>query len=382
MRVAVVGVMAESVVSFRGDMLRSMVANGHEVLALAPENDEGVRATLAEMGVMYRSVPLRRAGLNPIRDALTVASLVRTFRRFRPDVVLVYAAKPVVYGSIAARVVGVPLRSAMITGAGSAMGGGPHVGRRMLARVLRSLYAIALRQVHVVFFQNPDDERLFRRLGLVGARHHIVLINGSGVDLARFSPEPLPPEPVTFLMIGRIIRDKGVYEYFEATRIVRRTCPEVRFQLLGQLDSNPTAVSRAELERWRGEGTFDYLGTTSDVRPYLARAHVCVLPSYGEGMPRSVLEAMAMGRAVLTTDVPGCRETVKDGQNGLIVPARDAAALADGMLRLVAEPERLEAMGQKSRAMAEQRFDVNTVNRVILSALGLASGPAGFSSEP
>lgn len=382
MRVVVVGVQAESVVSFRGDMLRSMALSGHRVLALAPENDARVRATLAEMGVEYGTVPLRRTGLNPIRDALTAASLVRTFRRFRPDVVLVYAAKPVVYGSIAARVAGVPMRTAMITGVGSALGGGPRLRRRLLSLVLRNLYAVGLRQSHIVFFQNPDDEALFRRLHLVGARHRVVLINGSGVDLERFSPQPLPVGPITFMMIGRIIRDKGVYEYVEAARIVRRTHPEVRFQLLGQLDPNPSGVSQAELEAWRDEGTVEYLGHTSDVRPYLARAHVSVLPSYGEGMPRSVLEAMAMGRAVLTTDVPGCRETVENGQNGLIVRARDAAALSDGMLRMLAEPERLERMGQRSRAIAEQRFDVHAVNRVILGTLGLAAGLAHSPSTP
>lgn len=371
MRVAVVGVLAESILTFRGEMLRSMAAHGHDVLAIAPEDDSGVRDALAAMGVGYTTVSLERTSMNPVHDLATVLSLVRTFRRFRPDAVLVYAAKPVIYGSIAARLARVPLRSALITGVGSALAGGSGPRRRGLSALMRRLYQLALRGVHLVFFQNPDDERLFRSLGLVGPRHRVVRVNGSGVDLIRFAPMPLPQPPVTFLMIARLIRDKGVAEYVEAARIVKRDHPEARIQLLGALDPNPSGISAAQLETWRAEGAVDYLGSTPDVRPFLAGAHVCVLPSYGEGMPRSVLEAMAMGRAILTTDVPGCRATVEAGRNGWLVPPRDAAALADRMIRMLSEPERLEPMGRASRALAEERFDVHAVNAAILGAMGL-----------
>jgi glycosyltransferase involved in cell wall biosynthesis len=353
-------------------MLRSMVASGHKVLAVAPEEAPEVRTALREIGVAYATVPLRRASTNVLRDAATLLSLVRTFRRFRADAVLVCAAKPVVYGSMAARLAGVSMRAAMITGVGSAFGGGPGYRRRAVSVLLRRLYWVGLRQVHVVFFQNPDDERLFRSLGLLGDRQRIVRINGSGVDLARFSPVPLPGGPPTFLMIARLIRDKGVREYVEAAGEVRRVHPEARFQLLGPLDPNPTAISADELAAWRRAGVVDYLGTTSDVRPYLACAHVCVLPSYGEGTPGAVLEAMAMGRAVITTDVPGCRETVEHGRNGLLVPARDVRALAAAMIRMIEEPQLLAPMGIQGRAIAEERFDVHSVNRVILGAMGLA----------
>jgi glycosyltransferase involved in cell wall biosynthesis len=371
-RVAVVGGFALSLVRFRGTMLQSMTAHGHEVLALAPEDDARVRAALESMGVEYDTLALHRTGTSPFRDVVTVVSLARTFRRFRPDVVLAYTAKPVIYGSIAARLAGVPLRVAMITGVGSGFARGSGLGQRTLSSLLRSLYRVGLRQAHVVLFQNPDDERLFRSMGLVGRRHRVIRINGSGVDLDQFAPAPFPPGPITFLMISRLIREKGVREYVEAARAVRRAHPEVQIQLLGPLDPNPSGISAQELEVLRAEGAVEYLGSTSDVRPFLARAHVCVLPSYyGEGVPRSVLEAMAMGRAVLTTDSPGCRETVEDGRNGLLVAPRDAAALAEGMLRMLAMPERLEPMGRHSRAIAEERFDVHSVNRVILGAMGL-----------
>ena len=376
MRVAVVSAFAESLPTFRGEMLRSMVANGHVVLGLGPEDHPAVRSALAALGVAYATVPLDRTGMNPLRDAWTVAMLAKRYRDFRAEAVLVYSPKPVVYGSIAARLAGVPLRAAMITGVGSALAGGPGPRRRALALLLRSLYAISLRHVDIVFFQNSDDERLFRAMGLVRRRQRVVRINGSGVDLEWFSPAPLPPKPITFLMIARLIRDKGVAEYVEAGRRVRRAHPDVRVQLLGSLDPNPSAISPREFDEWRREGVVELLDITADVRPHLAGAHVYVLPSYGEGMPRSVLEAMAMGRPILTTDVPGCRETVVPGRNGLLVPPRDAAALADGMLRMMAEPARLVSMGRESRAMAEERFDVHAVNREILQAMGLDRGPA------
>jgi glycosyltransferase involved in cell wall biosynthesis len=373
-RVAVVGGFAASLIGFRGDMLRSMVELGHEVMAMAPEDDPAVAARLMEMGVAFRPVPLRRTGLNPVRDAATVIALARAFRAYRPDVVFVYAVKPVIYGSLAARLAGVRLRVAMITGTGSAFSGGRGRSRRVLSWLVRRLYGAALAGVHVVFFQNPDDERLFRSLGLVGHRgQRIVRVGGSGVDLTRFSPTPLPPGPVTFLLIGRVIRDKGVAEYVEAARRVRLVRPDARFQLLGPLDTNPSAISSQELDAWVAAGAIEYSGWTADVRPNLAAAHVCVLPSYGEGMPRSVLEAMAMGRPVLTTDVPGCRETVVPGRNGLLVPARDPVALEQAMLQFIDMPDRLAEMGLESRRLAEERFDVRAVNRTILEAMGLSS---------
>jgi glycosyltransferase involved in cell wall biosynthesis len=315
--------------------------------------------------------------MNPVRDAGTTVALARAFRRFRPDAVFVYAVKPVIYGSLAARLARVPLRVAMITGTGSAFGGGGSRKRRLVSWLVRRLYRLGLAGVHVVFFQNPDDERLFRSLGLVGrGGQRILRVGGSGVDLSKYSPVPLPTGPLTFLLIGRVIRDKGVAEYVEAAKRVRLVHPEVRVQLLGPLDSNPTAISKEELDGWVASGAIEYLGRTPDVRPNLAAAHVCVLPSYGEGMPRSVLEAMAMARPVITTDVPGCRETVVAERNGYLVPVRDAGALADAMIKLVEAPERLEAMGLEGRKLAEERFDVREVNRTIVEAMGLVAGPA------
>jgi glycosyltransferase involved in cell wall biosynthesis len=223
-----------------------------------------------------------------------------------------------------------------------------------------------------VFFQNPDDERYFVRSGMVSGRQRRVRINGSGVDLARFAAAPLPDGPVTFLLIARLIREKGIIEYVEAARLVKARHPGVRVQLLGSLDSNPTAIAAAEVDSWHKAGLIEYLGAVEDVRPILRQAHVSVLPSfYGEGVPRSLIEALSMGRAIVTTDMPGCRETVDRGRNGILVPPRDVGALADAMIRLVESPHELKAMAMAGRAVAEERFDVREVNRVILEAMGL-----------
>jgi glycosyltransferase involved in cell wall biosynthesis len=370
-RIVVVGPLAASLLAFRGELLRTMAREGHHVLGVAPEDDPRVRQALAAMGVAFDTVPMRRAGLNPIRDSVTTIALMRAFRAHRAELVLAYAAKPVVYGLLAARIAGVPRRAAMITGMGSALAGGGSIASRALARVVETLYRVALRTAHIVIFQNPDDEALFRRRGLVGRRQVIARVNGSGVDLDRFAVAPPAPPPLTFLMIARLIREKGVHEFVEAARLVRAQHPEARFQLLGPFDDKATGIDASRLEAWRSEGSVDYLGATDDVRPYLRAAHVCVLPSYHEGTPRSILEAMAMGRAVITTDAPGCRETVREGRNGMLVPVRDSAGLAAAMRRFIDEPELSLRMGREGRTLAEERFDVHAVNAAIIETLGL-----------
>jgi len=354
-------------------MLRAMVAGGHRVLAIGPEDDPAVRAELGAQRVEFTSVPLQRTGLNPLQDARTVLALTRVVRDFRPDAILMAAVKPIAYGSIAARVAGVPIRAAMITGVGTALGGGSGARARLVAAVVRRLYRVGLEGIDTVLFQNAEDEDLFRRLGLINDRHRLVRIPGSGVDIEYYRPEPMAPTPpVVFLMMSRLLRDKGVIEYLEAARRVKREVPGVRMQLLGRLDENPSGITERDLREIIAEGAVEYLGVAADVRPHLAGAHVCVLPSYREGTPKSLLEAMAMGRPLLATDVPGCRETVAPGRNGELVAVRDVDALVEAIKRMVAlGSDRLAAMGRESRAMAEERFDVRDVNRLILGSMGL-----------
>jgi glycosyltransferase involved in cell wall biosynthesis len=283
--------------------------------------------------------------------------------------VLSYTIKPVIYGTIAAAIAGVPQRAAMITGLGYAfLAGG--VARRATRVAAIALYRLALHRANIVFFQNADDQALFAELGLISYRNRVELLRGSGVDVGHFTPVPRPNRP-SFLMIARLVADKGVREYVEAARIVRRRCPDAMFRCVGTLDPNPASVRAPELQAWISEGTVDFLGELADVRPAIADALVYVLPSYREGMPRTVLEAMAMGRAVITSDAPGCRQTIVAGESGLLVPVRDPDALAAAMIRFIEEPGLAERLGDAARQRVVEMFDVNEVSARIIGALSL-----------
>ena len=371
MKVAVLGGYAPSLLNFRGPMMRAMQQAGHEVVGLAPDSNPEVTARLADLGIAYQSVPIARTGMNPIRDLASIRALTRTFQDMKPDLLLSYTVKPVIYGSLAAVRAGVPRRYAMITGLGSGLQG-EGFKDLLLARLIRAMYRKGIAANQGVIFQNPDDQAYFERHRLMPRDCATTLINGSGVDLEHFAQVPQPEVPLTFLMVARLVRDKGLLEYVEAARLLKSQGVRARCLLLGPFDTNPTAISRGALGAWEEEGILEYLGEAKDVRPFLAQAHVLVLPSYGEGTPRSVLEAMAMGRAVVTTLAPGCKETVLPEKTGFLVPVKDSAALAEAMGRFAADPELAPRMGKAGRAYAEEKYDVDKVNTVILRALSLS----------
>lgn len=376
MRVVVLGSYTPSLLNFRGPLIGAMVAAGHEVTGCAPlepgSDGRAVAEGLAALGARFQPVPLQRTGLNPLADAGSVLALARLFRRLRPDVLLAYTAKPVIYGAMAARLAGVPRVFAMIEGLGYAFTEGTELRRRLLRGVLGRLYRLALGLSDAVFFLNEDDRALFRERGILGPGTPSLRIDGTGIDLGHYAAAPPPAGPPSFLMIARLVRDKGVLEYVEAARLLRRRAPEARVRLLGPLDGNLSAIGPEAVARWQDEGAVDYLGETGDVRPYLRDCSVYVLPSYREGMPRTILEAMAVGRPVVTTTAAGCRDTVTEGGNGFLVPPRDAPALAEAMHRFVADPGLVPRLGAHSRALAERRFDVRRVNAAVLEAMGLA----------
>ncbi len=383
MRIVVVGGFAPSLVNFRRELLEALADAGHEVVACASEDDSGVRAELARRGVAYRPIPLSRTGANPLHDLETLRQFHRAWRDLRPDIVLAYTIKPISYGLLAARLAGVPGRYALITGLGTGLAEAPGLGGRIRRALAMAVYRRGLKGASAVLFQNPDNQAFFNAHRLVGAGDRQVLVNGSGVNLDHFAPSPPDVGRPTFLMIARLLIDKGIREYAEAARRVKARHPDARFLLVGPTDRNPMALPTAELEAWRREGVIDYPGAADDVRPHLRACSVYVLPSYHEGTPRSTLEAMAIGRAVITTDVPGCRETVRHGENGLMVPSRDAGALADAMETLIRQPAQVAAMGLASRRLVEERFDVHKVNRTILETLGIDwPGPRPSAAAP
>ena len=374
-KILLVAGLADSLVNFRGPLIAAFQAKGFVVHAAAPDYPTRSVAyqNLEAGGLIVHKVPMSRVGTNPFADFRTAWALWRLIRQIGPGVVLAYTVKPVVYGLLAAWLAGVPQRFALITGLGYAY---RRAGQRSRLEILVTvLYRFALARAHRVFFQNPDDLVFFQRLGILGPQTPSCVVNGSGVDLDLFPAKPLPASAfagsVSFLFIGRLLGNKGIREYAEAARLLKHRHPNAQFVLAGWIDDNPDAISQTELDCWTEDGRIKFLGRLEDVRPALEACSVFVLPSYSEGTPRAVLEAMAIGRPIVTTDAPGCRETVINGDNGFLVPVQDAKALANAMSRFINEPSLQYIMGARSRKIAEDKYCVLKVNAAILAGIGL-----------
>lgn len=373
MKIFVLASFGSSLSNFRGKLLAALAQIGAEVHVAAPDllTDAATMQTLASLGSNCHHVPIARTGMNPLQDSGALLAMLRLMRSVKPTHFLGFTIKPVIYGTLAAWLAGVPQRVALITGLGYAFSSETKGMRGALQRLLRVMYKLALRQATCVVFQNPDDRALFIELGLV-ERHKTALVNGSGIPLEDFVQRPLPPlEQCHFLLIARLLRDKGIHEYIGAARRVKQRYPHAVFHLVGWIDSNPSAIDEADLNAWIAEGLITYHGRLNDVRERLAASHVYVLPSYREGTPRTVLEAMATGRAVITTDAPGCRETVVHGDNGYLVPIRNTDALAQAMMQFLDHPEQIARMGQRSREIAIEKYDVHAVNAQMLKHMGV-----------
>jgi glycosyltransferase involved in cell wall biosynthesis len=361
---------AFSLVNFRGPLIADLVSENIRVYALAPDYDDELRKQMLVLGALPIDFCLARAGMNPWRDFVDMFKLVVLLRSLHPDVTLGYTIKPVIYGTLAAWLARVPRRVAMIEGLGyvfTCSGATMSWKRKLLLGTVSLLYRVALSRAHRVVFLNRDDNAEFVNGGLVDLSK-VVHLGGIGVDLDEWLPAPAVTTPVTFLLVARLLREKGIVEYAEAARLVKALHPGTRFLLLGGLDPNPGGLSQAEVQSWVNEGLLEWPGHV-EVKPWLVLTSVFVLPSYREGLPRSTQEAMSMGRPVITTDVPGCRETVIDGVNGYLVPVREAAALAEAMTRFVVNPTLIESMGCESRRMAEDQFDVHKINARMLKIL-------------
>ncbi len=381
MKIVIVASLTKSLINFRGSLLEAIVESGdHEVIACAPEDDQKTIGELRKIGVAFRRMPMARASTNPFADLHTLARLSLLFRKERPDIVLAYTQKPIIYGGMAARLSPRARFFAMQSGLGFAFS--EENTNRRLQRLVSFLYRIGVAKAETVFVFNSDDEAEMRVHKILGPRHSVVQVPGSGVDIGQFSEQPFPERP-TFLLVARLMRDKGLYEFVEAARRVRAANPSARFQILGPFDANPASIAAADLDRWREEGVIEYLGVTDDVRPFLADSTVFVLPSFHrEGLPRSILEAMATGRPIITTQTPGCRETVVEGENGFLVQARDAGALAEAMIKFMQDPLLAARMGAASRGLAETKFDVDIVNDRVLRTIGLRGDAACRSNAP
>lgn len=365
MKLVVVSPKNRTVYNFRGELIREMVAQRHQVIVTGPNTDniEQIEA----LGARFVKIPMNKNGINPFSDVRYLMQLWKLFRKERPDVMFGYTVKPVIYGAIAAKLAGVKHKVSMVTGLGYSFTA-ETTKAKILRLIVSVLYRVGFACADTVVFQNDDDRRQllsFKLLDFDKTR----LVNGSGVDMSKFTVADFPPK-TTFFMLSRLLKSKGVAEYLTACETVKKKYPDVKFALLGKYEYEmQDAVDKEYVERLVQSGVIERYEETDDVRPYYAACSVYVLPSYREGTPRTVLEAMAMGRPVITTDAPGCRETVVDGENGFLVPVKDADALADKMIQFIENPEWIVTMGQKSVTYCREKFDVVKVNQYMCKYL-------------
>lgn len=370
-RVILVASHAPSLPLFRGDLIRAIAGHGHEVLCLAPDYDSTTEAEVQRLGAATGHYRLERTGLSPRADLASLRALTAAITDWRADVVCGYTPKPAVYASLAAHRAGVARIVPMITGLGYAFNSGGSLKARAVRQIALMLYARAFARCHGVIFHNADDAALLQQAGALPPAVPGFVVGGSGVDLERFHALPFPPpsEGIVFLMIARLVRYKGVVEFCEAARALKARSARARFILAGPPETGPAGVPLDIVQGYAD--AVDYVGPQTDVHGLLARCHVYVLPSHGEGLPRTVLEAMAVGRPVITTTARGCRDTVVDGVNGRLVPVGDSEALSEAMRTMLMRPDLLPGMAAASRRMVTERFDVRLVTGQMLAALGL-----------
>lgn len=372
MKVLALSNQARSMSQFWRVLISKMTERGMEVACAIPQGDPDWENHLEGQGCRVINYSLDRKGLNPLADVRTFLELKNLFLREKPDMLFATTIKPVIYGCLAAHAAKVPAIFATITGLGYAFEADSFL-KKQLKRLSSRLYARSLANADGIFFQNQDDAALFQQLNILKPDARVLFAHGTGVDTTRFGQTPLPPLPsegeMKFLLIGRLLEAKGIPEYAKAARMLKDKWPQAHFQLLGLPEQGPGAIPMEKIQAWQNEGILEYLGATDDVRPYITNAHVVVLPSWREGAPTAIMEAMSMGRSCVVSDAPGCRDMVIDGQSGFITKTHDPSSLAEGMGRLLANPGLLPAMGARSREIAVTEYDGDKVSEGILDVM-------------
>jgi glycosyltransferase involved in cell wall biosynthesis len=346
-------------------MIRDLISNGFQVHVAAPdlEEDCATAAELKQIGAITHNIFLDRNGNNPFRDLLCLLSLTKLMRVIRPTYVLPYTIKAVIYGNLAARICKIEHRSALITGLGSALGS----GEGLKAKLLVYLHKMAFKNLNCAIFQNNDDRVFFKENKILAPNTYSEVVNGSGINLSRFCETPPPTNSVSFLLIARLLHAKGIREFAETALALKPKHPNAEFKVVGWREDSGEFISEYDIEKWEKTGAIQFLGELSDVRPELNTCSVMVLPSYyPEGLPRTLLEALATGRAIVTTETPGCRETVTHGKNGYLIPPKSRQALSDACEEFLLDPDKIVTFGKYSRSLASERFDVAKVNADII----------------
>ena len=362
-----------SLINFRLHLIKKLISGGYKVSVAAPKDkfSNNLQKKLKDLGVDIYIFKIYRQSLNIFKDFISLLEIYRILANLKPNVVISYTAKAVIYSGLIIKFFKKINYYPLVTGLGYAFSKSNSIKQKILKFLIIKLYTQALKSSDKIIFQNKDDQALFLKLKVFKKKNLSGVVNGSGVDLNLYPLTNLPSKPI-FLMVARLLVNKGVREFFEAAKIVRLRFPNAKFQLAGGLDQNPVGISSKELNLWINQGNIEYLGELKSVQSILQSSKFFVLPSYREGTPRSILEALSTGRPIITTDSPGCRETVIHGKNGLLVPARNATALAKAMIKLLNQKEKtLKKMAKESYLIAKNKFEIGKVNKSMLKIMNL-----------
>ncbi|MEB7558528.1 glycosyltransferase family 4 protein [Kluyvera cryocrescens] len=374
MKIAIIGTTAASMISFRKELIKFLCCNGHEVYAFAIDYDDDIKNKITEYGAIPIDYNFSRTGLNPFTDIINTIKLSKQLKKLNPGLVFSYFSKPAIFGTLAAKLAGVKKINAMLEGLGyffTVSDKKDSLKLIVLRRILLFLYRLSFRYLDNLIFLNADDKNDLLGKTKMNVKN-VTVLGAIGLDINEYPYIPPPVDPISFIFVARFLQEKGVNEFIQAAKIVKEKFPDTHFYMLGDLDVyNPGSLSIDNFNQLKKSGFIELPGHVDNVQDWLAKASVFVLPSYREGFPRSTQEAMAMGRAVITSDVPGCRETVVDGVNGFLIPPRTSADLAERMLRFLHNPDLITTMGTASHEIARARFDSAIVNNKLLSILQL-----------
>ena len=376
MRVILIGTVASSFYGFRADLIRAMREKQYIVYAFTSEYTDSDLKKIESLGAIPVTYELNRGGLNPLSDIVATYKLSKKIREIKPDLVFSYFSKPVIFGTIAAKLAKVPKVVGMLEGLGYTFTEQPEglaKKTELIKKVQVLLYKFALPQLDKLIFLNPDDPKDLIDQYAINVRK-VEVLGGIGLNLKEYPCQPIIniQQPINFLFIGRLLKEKGIHDYLAAAKIVKDKYPETQFTVLGAIDPhNLGALKQSELDELIASNIINYPGHVNNVKDWVASSHVFVLPSYREGVPRSTQEAMAIGRPIITTDVPGCRETVVNGVNGFLVARWNPEALAEKMIYFIEHPEQIEKMGYESYKIAQDKFDAEKVNQRLMNILDL-----------